>query len=612
MKAINWIVLAILAALSIIFMLLYFLLGFNLIDWPQGLVLGIVWWVAIIAVGAGLQIQKRYFIKKDNAIAVDTNSPQPENTNSSTKRTASTGTFLITAILVPTLVLCPFFSTNIGFADDTKTEAASQKAASGSSASDEKPPNDNKSDVDKKDAEAQSAGTATSTTTEQSNNASSHSNQFLSYYMLSIETVGVDVFYSINDSTLEEMKPGCELVTSFTDKIEFFVRPQVGYLTSSTFLHSANPNDFVTPDSSGIYSKLGENEQDGFENAVKSALEMGCTKEFHFQNKGTSAITKYKYRQFLITAEPFAITASFDLDGGTLDGASTYVDTDVYYGPDVAGHRLRNIINMPAADPVKENCTFSGWDAADTDSLYTAGASVDVTDYWRYLYDNSHDDGAVLPFAAQWEEDEIADAPTDDPNDKPSDEPNDEPVGSPSDAPSDNPTDSPSETPDSTPSDKPNEGPTGGVSSDTQGTTLPSQDSGTTTSNAGNDSSTSANKASNPFIGSEQHGKMLASNQRTAGSLREGIPFKDAITSTSNALRDGIYTVEDVIIDDPIAQGYGIAFSNRGCWVCDYLKAGIVLTLLYGAIVIVYRAARRNRKNMYTNNQDPIVGAVSG
>lgn len=604
MKAINWIVLALLAALSIMFVSLYFLFGFNLVDWPQGLVLGIIWWVAIIIVGIGLQIQKRYFIKKDKATAAGIESPETENINSKNKRSSSPGTLLITAILVPTLVLCPFFSTNLGFADDAKAENSSRNAAN--------------------------------TASEPSESASSRSNQFMSYYMLSIETVGVDVFYSINDSALEQMMPGHELVTSFTDKIEFFVRPQVGYLTSSTFLHSANPNDFVNPDSSGIYSQIGENEQPGFENAVKSALEIGCTKEFHFQNKGTSAITKYKYRQFLITAEPFAITASFDLDGGTLDGSSTYVDDDVYYGPDVVGHRLHNIVQMPGTAPVKEGYAFIGWDAADTYPLYAAGASVDVTDFWRYLYDNSHDDGAVLPFEATWKEESVADSPNDEPNDEPSDEPKDEPAddpadspsdnpsdvpsdnpadspsGNPSDVPSDSPTDNPSDTTTGNPADTPNEGATdNGVVSDTQGTNSPSQVPGSGTSGTDVSSNTSQNKATNPFAGSEEHGRLLASQQRTAGSLKDGTPFKDAITSTSNALRDGIYVVEDVIIDDPIAQGYGIAFPNRGCWICDYLKAGIVLTLLYGGVVIVYRAARRNRQNIYKDNQDLVVGAVS-
>lgn len=607
MKPLNWIILGILAFLSIVFVAFYFMLGFDQVDWPQGLVLGIVWWAAIIAVGIGLHAQKRYFDKQDNSGATLSGPLQANGASPSRKNGASVGTVVMSAILIPTLALCPYFSANLGYADDVKDGLPSQHSAtSGSSTS-----------------KASTESNASTAYSEKSTNTSASNNQFMSYYMLSIDTVGVDVFYSINDSNLEQLKPGNDFSVSFTDKIEFFVRPQVGYLTSSTFLHSANPNGFVDPDSSGIYSTIGENELPGFENAVKSALEIGCTKEFHFVNKGTSAITKYKYRQFLITAEPFEITATFNLEGGTLDGSKTYVDDDVYYGPDVIGHRLHNIINLPAANPVKEDFTFKGWRAADTQTLYPEGSAVDVQQYWRYLYDNSDSEGADLPFTAQWTEDVSEPSQPIEAPDSAKPDTSDSSTSGSTTTPKPSTPDNGNEAPGSS-----DEGPDANEDDDLKGSSIGSQataskdpnsssnsSANSSTADNANGSQASANQpsatAANPFAGDVEHGKKLAIQQRTAGSVQEGVPFKNAIAASAGALRDGIYVIEDIIVDDPVAQGYGIAYPNRGCWVCDYLKAGIVLTLVYGAVVMAYRAARRNRRRASLDGQNVTVGAVS-
>ena len=97
--------------------------------------------------------------------------------------------------------------------------------------------------------------------------------------------------------------------------------------------------------------------------------------------------------------------------------------------------------------------------------------------------------------------------------------------------------------------------------------------------------------------GDTEHGKTLVKNQATAGALPAGIPFAAGIDSAVKTLRDGIYAAEDSITDDPVALSYGLSNANRGCWVCGYLKAGIVITLLYGAVVLIYRAVRHKRKN---------------
>lgn len=50
MRKSNWIIIAILVVASIIFLAMWFGLGFNLVDSPTDLVITIVWWLIIIAV----------------------------------------------------------------------------------------------------------------------------------------------------------------------------------------------------------------------------------------------------------------------------------------------------------------------------------------------------------------------------------------------------------------------------------------------------------------------------------------------------------------------------------------------------------------------------------
>lgn len=50
MKKSNWIIVAILVVASIIFLAMWYALGFNLVDDPLDLVVTIVWWLVIIAV----------------------------------------------------------------------------------------------------------------------------------------------------------------------------------------------------------------------------------------------------------------------------------------------------------------------------------------------------------------------------------------------------------------------------------------------------------------------------------------------------------------------------------------------------------------------------------
>lgn len=50
MRKSNWIIVGILVVASIIFLIMWYMMGFNLIDDPLDLVLSICWWVLIIAI----------------------------------------------------------------------------------------------------------------------------------------------------------------------------------------------------------------------------------------------------------------------------------------------------------------------------------------------------------------------------------------------------------------------------------------------------------------------------------------------------------------------------------------------------------------------------------
>lgn len=597
MKPINWIVLAVLAVLSIVFVSLYFMLGFNLVDWPSGLVLGIIWWAAIIVVGVSLFLQKRHFDKQDGARDADAQNGQSNGKTATAAKKVPVGSAIVTAILVPTLALCPYFSTNFSYADEPADKAASSSSAAATSDASAQPGSQESAPNDVNDPW---------------------------HYMLSPDSTGVYLMYSIKGSSLKQLEPGEVLSVSHQDAVEFFVRPKTGYLTDSTFLHSGNEHGFVTPTSRGTYSKVGTNELPGFADAVKEALEAGCTKEFHYSYRQGGAWRPYSYREFKITIRPFVVKASFDLNGGTIDGEGAYNDPGTYYGQNVEGHPNSNIIHIPEATPEKDGYDFTGWTVGSSDVLEPAGGSVDIADYWRYLYDNSNDSGATLPIVAQWKQEDVdTDKPTDTPSDtEGSTSGSDSSSSASSSGSSSSASSSGSNSSGTTESDSglagstvPDEGDSDGSDSGSgtvpdatdeepgslKGSPVTSQ--GTVTGNPGDVKPAAATTAtgtastvdSNPMSGDVAHGLKLAAQQRTAGTLAEDTPFKDGITAGTNALRDGIYMVEDLIIDDPVAMGYGISYANRGCWVCDYLKAGIVITLLYGAIVLVYRAARRGR-----------------
>lgn len=50
MKKSNWLIVGLLVVASVIFLAMWYILGFNLIDDPLDLVVSIVWWVVIIAI----------------------------------------------------------------------------------------------------------------------------------------------------------------------------------------------------------------------------------------------------------------------------------------------------------------------------------------------------------------------------------------------------------------------------------------------------------------------------------------------------------------------------------------------------------------------------------
>lgn len=50
MKKSNWLIVGLLVVASVIFLAMWYALGFNLIDDPLDLIVSIVWWVVIIAI----------------------------------------------------------------------------------------------------------------------------------------------------------------------------------------------------------------------------------------------------------------------------------------------------------------------------------------------------------------------------------------------------------------------------------------------------------------------------------------------------------------------------------------------------------------------------------
>lgn len=50
MKKSNWLIVGLFVVASVIFLAMWYVMGFNLIDDPLDLVISIVWWVVIIAI----------------------------------------------------------------------------------------------------------------------------------------------------------------------------------------------------------------------------------------------------------------------------------------------------------------------------------------------------------------------------------------------------------------------------------------------------------------------------------------------------------------------------------------------------------------------------------
>lgn len=65
MKKSNWLIAAILVVASIVFLVMWYVLGFNLVDDPLDLVVSIVWWVVIIAACVFIHLSEK---KRQRAI----------------------------------------------------------------------------------------------------------------------------------------------------------------------------------------------------------------------------------------------------------------------------------------------------------------------------------------------------------------------------------------------------------------------------------------------------------------------------------------------------------------------------------------------------------------
>lgn len=91
------------------------------------------------------------------------------------------------------------------------------------------------------------------------------------------------------------------------------------------------------------------------DNPVNKALDEAISNDY------TNYIDYYsmhmRHRNIAISMDPYKYKATYDLDGGTLNGQSTYVDSQEYTIEKDSNHIL-----MPTATPVKKGYAFVGWE----------------------------------------------------------------------------------------------------------------------------------------------------------------------------------------------------------------------------------------------------------
>lgn len=59
MKKSNWLIIAILVVASVVFLGMWYALGFNLVDDPLDLIVSIIWWVVIVAVCVAIHLAEK-------------------------------------------------------------------------------------------------------------------------------------------------------------------------------------------------------------------------------------------------------------------------------------------------------------------------------------------------------------------------------------------------------------------------------------------------------------------------------------------------------------------------------------------------------------------------
>ncbi|WP_139650734.1 SHIRT domain-containing protein [Raoultibacter phocaeensis] len=234
----------------------------------------------------------------------------------------------------------------------------------------------------------------------------------LRYYKYSTESSNMELYYSINAGPLTQISLGDSFTADVNDAVVFFAKTKEGYQSGSDFEHRSSRagfqnggytwgyyKDIDSPDIANLYLNGHD-----FTSLVSAAADIGIAKVFYY----TDRKPEFTYREFKISAEPLAVTAAYDLDGGTLDGQKSWIDSTTYYHSNVV-ESPNHVIQLPANAPQKEGSTFSGWQLSVNNGIYgkidSGSTAVSVDDVWSVIKELAGDaTNYKLTFTALWED----------------------------------------------------------------------------------------------------------------------------------------------------------------------------------------------------------------
>ena len=209
------------------------------------------------------------------------------------------------------------------------------------------------------------------------------SNEDMRHYKFSLTSSNMHMFYSINGGTLTEMSLGDEVATDVHNVILFFVKARDGYQSDSSFKHGYGSTGYMESGwVSGFYKDINNDAyvESAYPGVLGQAQDYGCTKVFYY----SAPDEKFTYREFSISSQPVPVKVEYDLDGGTLNGASEYPDEQAYYHLNVKEQSSYDF-TISSTEPVKTGATFNGWLLDVNNRIYEVGANVSIADLWQNI-----------------------------------------------------------------------------------------------------------------------------------------------------------------------------------------------------------------------------------